>query len=107
LSPLKISGKNAHELQFIIFSADSFAFFASGHGGPPDPNLLGTLLYSNNPGVAQAALASMDHLDPAVTPAEAEQAIATGGLHEKTRQVLQYCLAKSTAQKSSGSTGAH
>jgi hypothetical protein len=62
-------------------------------GNADDIELLGTLLYSNNPGVSKAALAAIDHFDPAAAKARGEQAMKDGGIHDETRRVLTRYLA--------------
>jgi hypothetical protein len=57
-------------------------------GNAGDIELLGTLLYANNPGVSKAALAAIDHFDPAAATARAEQALQQGGIHPETRQAM-------------------
>lgn len=61
-------------------------------GGPDDIELLSMLLYSNNPGVAKATLATMDHFDPEATVVKAQQALGRGWIHEETRRVLKRYL---------------
>jgi len=61
-------------------------------GEPPDIALLGTLLYSNNPGVAKAALAAMDHFGPETAAGKARQALARGWIHGETRLALEHYL---------------
>ncbi|MGB5439704.1 MAG: hypothetical protein WBN90_08665 [Gammaproteobacteria bacterium] len=63
-------------------------------GGEADIDLLNMLLYSNNPGVAKAALIAMDHIDPGVTLVKAEQAIGRGWVHSETRSDLQRYLSQ-------------
>jgi hypothetical protein len=57
-------------------------------GDKGDIELLVTLLYANNPGVSRAALAAINHFDPAVAKARAEEALKKGGIHDETRNVL-------------------
>jgi hypothetical protein len=57
-------------------------------GGRADIDLLSNLLYANNPGVAIAALETMDHIDTGATIAKAEQAIERDWTHGETRQAL-------------------
>ena len=57
-------------------------------GSPSDIALLSILLYSNNPGVSKAALATMDYFDPKAAKAKAEQAMARGWIHSETRHAL-------------------
>ena len=57
-------------------------------GAPSDIGLLSNLLYSNNPGVAIAALETMDHIDPGATVVKAEQAMERGWIHSETRREL-------------------
>lgn len=61
-------------------------------GGPSDMELLSILLYANNPGVAKAALATMDHIDSGATVIKAQQAIRRGWIHGETRLALQHYL---------------
>lgn len=63
-----------------------------------DLELLGILLYSNNPGVAKAALAAMDHLDAAATAHKVQQALARDWLHSETRRALQRYFEQSGLQ---------
>jgi len=67
-------------------------------GEQNDIELLGILLYSNNPGVSKAALASMDHFDPQAAAAKAEQAISRGWVHSQTRSALENYLKQSPTQ---------
>jgi hypothetical protein len=64
-------------------------------GAAADIDLLGMLLYANNPGVAKAALAAIDHFDPAAAAARAQQALERGWIHSETRLALQRYLAQS------------
>jgi len=57
-------------------------------GAPSDIDLLSILLYSNNPGVSKAALATMDHIDSEATVVKAKQAIERDWIHDETRQAL-------------------
>ena len=57
-------------------------------GGRADIELLSILLYANNPGVAKAALAAMDHLDAGVTVVKVQQAIERGWIHGESRRAL-------------------
>ena len=61
-------------------------------GAPSDIDLLSILLYSNNPGVSKAALATMNHIDPGATVVKAEQAIERDWIHDETRQALKRYL---------------
>lgn len=63
-------------------------------GQPADLELLSMLLYANNPGVAKAALAAMDHFDPQAAKAKARQALDRGWGHSETRLALQRYLAQ-------------
>jgi hypothetical protein len=63
-------------------------------GEPEDIGLLDILLYSNNPGVAKAALAAMDHFDPGAAGYKAQQALERGWIHGETRLALQRYLAQ-------------
>ena len=62
-------------------------------GSADDIDLLSPLLYSNNPGVAKAALAAIAHFDPKAAAAKSEQALKDGGIHSDTRQVMTRYLA--------------
>jgi len=64
-----------------------------------DIELLSILLYANNPGVSKAALASMDHFDPRVATANAEQAISRDWVHSQTRRALENYLKQSPTKK--------
>jgi hypothetical protein len=68
-------------------------------GDQDDIELLSILLYANNPGVARAALASMDHFDSPAATAKAELAINRGWIHSQTRRVLEKYLEQSSARK--------
>lgn len=57
-------------------------------GSPSDVDLLSILLYSNNPGVAEAALDAMNQLDAAAALAKARQALKRGWIHGESRRVL-------------------
>jgi len=57
-------------------------------GEPADVPLLDILLYSNNPGVSKAALATMTHLDPEAARSLAEQAMKRGWIHSETRHAI-------------------
>ena len=57
-------------------------------GEPSDIDLLSNLLYSNNPGVSEAALVALDHIDSTAAAGKAEQAIERGWIHDETRRVL-------------------
>ncbi len=57
-------------------------------GDAGDVELLSTLLYSNNPGVAKAALAAMDSLDRGAAAAKVEQALRRDWIHTETRRAL-------------------
>jgi hypothetical protein len=61
-------------------------------GNPADVELLSLLLYASNPGVAKAALATMEHLDEAAARRKAEQALARGWILDETRRVLERFL---------------
>jgi hypothetical protein len=61
-------------------------------GEPTDIDLLSNLLYANNPGVSEAALHAMDHLDPEATLPKVEQAISRDWIHSETRFTLQRYL---------------
>jgi hypothetical protein len=68
-------------------------------GEQSDIELLSMLLYANNPGVAKAALASMDQFDPQAAAAKAEQAVNRGWVHSQTRRALEKYLEQSPAKK--------
>jgi len=72
-------------------------------GEPADIELLSMLLYANNPGVAKAALATIDHFDPAAAVVNAQQALDRGWIHGETRLALQRHLAKSEPPTSTDS----
>ena len=57
-------------------------------GNAGDIELLGTLLYANNPGVSKAALAAIDHFDSQAAAARAEQALQSDKIHPETRQAM-------------------
>lgn len=57
-------------------------------GDASDVDLLSILLYSNNPGVGKAALASMDQLDKSATLRQAELAFSRNWVQGDTRQAL-------------------
>ena len=61
-------------------------------GSAPDVEIIRPLLYSNSPGVAKAALAALDALDPGAAVAEGRKAIAGSNLHPETRRVLDVYL---------------
>ena len=61
-------------------------------GAPSDIDLLGILLYANNPGVSKAALAAMNHIDPEATVGKAKQAIERGWIHGETQRELKRYL---------------
>ena len=63
-------------------------------GASTDIELLSMLLYANNPGVAKAALTTMDHFDPAAATARAQQALERGWIHDETRLALQRYLSQ-------------
>lgn len=63
-------------------------------GGRADIDLLSILLYANNPGVAIAALDTMDHIDTGATTVKAEQALERGWVHGETRQSIVRYLGK-------------
>lgn len=67
-------------------------------GKAGDADLLAILLYANNPGVAEAALKSMDQLDPEAALAGANLAIERGWIHTTTRRNLE----RYVKQKASG-----
>ena len=64
-------------------------------GGPGDVDLLSLLLYANNPGVAKAALAAMDHFDHDAAAEKARQALERGWIGPETQRALQRFLAQS------------
>jgi hypothetical protein len=66
-------------------------------GGRADIDLLSNLLYANNPGVAIAALDTMDHIDTGATIAKAERAIERDWTHGETRQALVRYLSRAQA----------
>jgi len=57
-------------------------------GEPADIELLDILLYSNNPGVARAALAAMDQLDSEAAATRSDRAIGRDWIHSDTRLAL-------------------
>ncbi|MBT8059779.1 MAG: hypothetical protein KJO33_09295 [Gammaproteobacteria bacterium] len=57
-------------------------------GSAGDIGLLTLLLYSNNPGVAKAATAAMNAIDPDAAAARARQALERGWIHSETRRAL-------------------
>lgn len=57
-------------------------------GEPADIELLDILLYANNPGVAKAALAAIDHFDSGAAAARAEQALKRGWINDETRAAM-------------------
>jgi hypothetical protein len=61
-------------------------------GNAGDIGLLTPLLYSNNPGVAKAAMAAMNAHDPAAAAAQARQALERGWIHSETRRALSVFL---------------
>lgn len=61
-------------------------------GAAADIELLGILLYANNPGVAKAALATMNHFDPITTVRIVEQALERGWIYRQTRHALEQYL---------------
>lgn len=63
-------------------------------GERADIELLGNLLYANNPGVSKAALASMERFDPQMTADKARKALERGWIHGETRLALQRYLAQ-------------
>jgi hypothetical protein len=67
-------------------------------GGRSDLELLGILFYSNNPGVAKAALAAMDHLGATATAVKVQEALGRDWLHTETRRALQRYLDQSGQQ---------
>ena len=67
-------------------------------GEPGDADLLGILLYANNPGVAEAALKSMDKLDPEAAVAASERAIERGWISDPTRRTLERFLSQKAAE---------
>jgi hypothetical protein len=69
-------------------------------GGRADIDLLSNLLYANNPGVAIAALNTMDHIDTGATVVKVEQAIERDWTQGETRQALVRYLKKARAQAS-------
>lgn len=69
-------------------------------GERADIDLLSILLYANNPGVAIAALDTMDHIDTGATVVKAEQAIERDWTHGETRRALVRYLGKAKAQAS-------
>lgn len=68
------------------------------NGKPADVALLGPLLYSNNTGVARAALNSMNQLDHGATVAEVKKALAQGEVHGDTRVVMESLIKQSASQ---------
>jgi len=66
-------------------------------GETSDIELLNMLLYSNNPGVSEAALNAMDHIDPGVTVVKAEQAIKRSWIHSETLFNLQRYISRATS----------
>lgn len=62
-------------------------------GNAGDIDLLGTLLYANNPGVSKAALAAIDHFDREKAVAMTQQALEKGGIHSETRNAMNRYLA--------------
>lgn len=67
------------------------------NGTPADVELLGTLLYSNNPGVAKAALNSMSQLDHRATVSAVEKALTQGEVHGDTRTAMESLLRQSAS----------
>ena len=63
-------------------------------GERSDVELLNMLLYSNNPGVSEAALDAMDHIDPGNAVVKAELAIERGWIHSETRFNLQRYISR-------------
>ena len=63
-------------------------------GAPSDIDLLSILLYSNNPGVSKAALATMNHIDPEATVVKAKQATERGWIHGETQRELNRYLSQ-------------
>jgi hypothetical protein len=61
-------------------------------GEPTDVALLDLLLYSNNPGVAKAALSSMDSLDRQAAVGRAQLALERGWIHAESRMAIQRYL---------------
>jgi len=61
-------------------------------GGPDDIELLSSLFYANNPGVAKAALETMQHIDPGETAVMVKQALDQNGIHNETRRALEAYL---------------
>ena len=67
-------------------------------GEASDIDLLSMLLYSNNPGVSEAALESMGHLDAGATLVKAEQAIGRGWIHSETWSDLQRYISQAKSR---------
>ena len=57
-------------------------------GNADDIALLTPLLYSNNPGVAKAALAAINHFDHEAAVALTQQALTRGWVHSETRRAM-------------------
>ncbi len=57
-------------------------------GGPLDSPLIGRFLESNNPGVVEAALESLDGLDPTKARLRAAAVLKRNGLHAESRRIL-------------------
>jgi hypothetical protein len=57
-------------------------------GAPPDIELLSILLYSNNPGVATAALDAMNQIDAGAAVIQAEKALGRGWIHSESRRAI-------------------
>lgn len=62
------------------------------YGEKADVALLGPLLYSNNPGVAKAALGAMDQLDAEQASVRVNKALERGWLSDTSRRALQRYL---------------
>jgi len=67
-------------------------------GGPDDIELLSSLLYANNPGVAKAALGTMDHIDAGATLEKAQQAIERGWVQSESRRALLAYISQAKSQ---------
>ena len=61
-------------------------------GSAKDLKLLEGHFYSNNPGVAKAALTAMDGFDPAATAKAVKKALEKGGLHTESRRAMERYL---------------
>ncbi|MFT5139061.1 MAG: hypothetical protein ACI9H8_000745 [Lysobacterales bacterium] len=71
-------------------------------GGLADIELLGNLLYSNNPGVAVSALKAMSQIDDKATVVKAQQAIDRNWIHDETRREVELYLYTQVSDETNG-----